>query len=174
MQSSSLHSCSKGICVDFGTSVQTLPSHLFLLPWVLLLLVKFYHRVLTMNIIAEDVQTDTPYKIAWPLWQNYCKGKYLNIKERLFAAFGMLTVNSGLQKGMSRRCVTPRVAELLRLSNPVHHSGCSTWECSKKKFIAQEVWKICFILGSLVRAVRRVRHNSLSSVFAAVSVQDVS
>lgn len=39
------------------------------------------------------------------------------------AAFGMLTVNSGLQKGDEQElCITERVAELLRLSNLVNPS----------------------------------------------------
>lgn len=60
-------------------------------------------------------------------------------KGSLSAAFGMLTVNSGLQKGMNPCCVTERLAELLRLSNLVNPSEHSQVLQSKKGVIAQEV-----------------------------------
>lgn len=85
------------------------------------------------------------------------KGIIFMLKEgSLCSAFGMLMVNSGLQKGKNRSCVTERVAELLSLSNLVNPSEHSQMLESKKGVIAQEVLKSCFILGSLVRAVRRV------------------
>lgn len=52
------------------------------------------------------------------------KEKYLNIKARLFALLAafLLTVNSGLQKGMNGSRVAESLAELLKLSNPVNPS----------------------------------------------------
>lgn len=62
-------------------------------------------------------------------------------KGSLSAAFGMLTVHSGLQEGMNSCCVTERVAELLRLANPVNPSEHSQMLQSKRGVIAQEFKK---------------------------------
>lgn len=52
MQSSSLHSCLKGICVGFGTSVQTLQSFIFVTLSV----------TLTLKVLSQS------------LYNDYCRG----------------------------------------------------------------------------------------------------